>query len=152
MFSRCPCLPFLTADLSTNNQATTKNIIQTLSPGTQRRGQVGRGSLHLAGSRTPSDITLEMFDRQDGYRERKEAFVSDLTGTSMAELLLVCTPIPVGLWLLAEAKVCVLPQESQTTVQFCSATLSKRTALAQLVAPALSYHVLEMSYDIFFPT
>lgn len=39
------------------------------------------------------------------YRERKEASVTDLTGTTMLELLLVSTPIPMGMWLLSEAKV-----------------------------------------------
>ncbi len=34
-----------------------------------------------------------------------EDFVSGLTGTTMLELVLVSIPIPVGLWLLAEAKV-----------------------------------------------
>ncbi|CAM9296987.1 unnamed protein product [Pylaiella littoralis] len=33
-----------------------------------------------------------------------EAFISDLTGTTMLELVLVSVPIPMGLWLLAEAK------------------------------------------------
>lgn len=44
----------------------------------------------------------------DAYRERQEEFISDLTGTTMVELVLVSTPIPMGIWLLAEAKVCVL--------------------------------------------
>lgn len=42
---------------------------------------------------------------EDAYRERMEAFVSDLTGTTMLELVVVSIPIPMGLWLLAEAKV-----------------------------------------------
>ncbi|CAM9158988.1 unnamed protein product [Ectocarpus sp. 4 AP-2014] len=41
----------------------------------------------------------------DAYRERQEEFISDLTGTTMLELVLVSTPIPMGIWLLAEAKV-----------------------------------------------
>ena len=48
-----------------------------------------------------------MFDDDDGdsYRKRKEASVSDLAGTTMLELVLVSTPIPTGIWLLAELKV-----------------------------------------------
>lgn len=42
---------------------------------------------------------------EHAYRERMEAFVSDLTGTTMAELVLVSIPIPMGIWLLGEAKV-----------------------------------------------
>lgn len=44
----------------------------------------------------------------DAYRERQEEFISDLTGTTMLELVLVSTPIPMGIWLLPEAKVCVV--------------------------------------------
>lgn len=39
------------------------------------------------------------------YRVRQEAFVSNLNGTSMAEIVLVCIPIPLGLWVLSETKV-----------------------------------------------
>lgn len=42
---------------------------------------------------------------EHAYRERMEAFVSDLTGTTMAELVLVSIPIPMGIWLLGEVKV-----------------------------------------------
>lgn len=42
---------------------------------------------------------------EGAYRERMEAFVSGLTGTTMLELVVVSIPIPMGLWLLAEAKV-----------------------------------------------
>lgn len=42
---------------------------------------------------------------EHAYRERMEAFVSDLTGTTMVELVLVSVPIPMGIWLLGEAKV-----------------------------------------------
>lgn len=47
----------------------------------------------------------KMLDDEDAYRARKEGSVAGLTGTSMAEILLFSTPIPVGLWLLGEAKV-----------------------------------------------
>lgn len=42
---------------------------------------------------------------EHAYRERMEAFVSGLTGTTMAELVLVSMPIPMGIWLLGETKV-----------------------------------------------
>lgn len=42
---------------------------------------------------------------EHAYRERMEAFVSGLTGTTMAELVLVSIPIPMGIWLLGELKV-----------------------------------------------
>ncbi|CAM9376289.1 unnamed protein product [Hapterophycus canaliculatus] len=45
-----------------------------------------------------------LLEDADAYRERKEAFVSGLAGTTMLELVLVSTPIPMGMWLLAEAK------------------------------------------------
>lgn len=46
-----------------------------------------------------------MLKDSDLYRERKEASISDLTGTTMLELVLVSTPIPIGIWLLSELKV-----------------------------------------------
>lgn len=46
-----------------------------------------------------------LHEDEDVYRERMEAFVSGLTGTSMVELVLVSIPIPMGIWLLGEAKV-----------------------------------------------
>ncbi|CAM9913139.1 unnamed protein product [Scytosiphon promiscuus] len=45
-----------------------------------------------------------LLEDEDTYRERKEAFVSGLAGTTMTELLLVSMPIPMGIWLLEEAK------------------------------------------------
>lgn len=39
------------------------------------------------------------------YRVRQEAFVSNLNGTSMSEIVLVSIPIPLGLWVLSETKV-----------------------------------------------
>lgn len=42
---------------------------------------------------------------ENSYRMRKEASVSDLTGTTMMELVLVSTPIPMSVWLLMEVKV-----------------------------------------------
>lgn len=44
-------------------------------------------------------------DNAVSYRVRQEAFVSNLNGTSMAEIVLVSIPMPLGLWLLSETKV-----------------------------------------------
>lgn len=46
-----------------------------------------------------------MPDGGDDYRARKDASISDLTGTSMHELVLVSSIIPMGIWLHAEIKV-----------------------------------------------
>lgn len=50
-------------------------------------------------------IQAMLREDEHAYRERMEAFVSDLTGTTMVELVLVSIPIPMGIWLLGEAKV-----------------------------------------------
>lgn len=39
------------------------------------------------------------------YRERQISFVSGLSGTTLAELVFVLLPLPVGVWLLAEMRV-----------------------------------------------
>jgi hypothetical protein len=41
----------------------------------------------------------------DEYKAAKEAFVSNLNGTSIWEIILVTVPLPVGLWAYAEMKV-----------------------------------------------
>lgn len=39
------------------------------------------------------------------YRKAQEAFVSNHTGTTMGEILLVTIPLPLALWTYAEIKV-----------------------------------------------
>lgn len=46
-----------------------------------------------------------MIEDSGAYRQRQIDSVSDLTGTTMKELILVTLPLPIGLWLLSEFQV-----------------------------------------------
>ena len=69
-----------------------------------------------------------MNDDGKSYRERKEASISDLTGTTMLELVLVSTPIPMGMWLLAESQVSIIT-DHQRVLDFSLSTVPLRVQL-----------------------
>lgn len=82
-----------------------------------------------------------MLDDGGSYRERKEASISDLTGTTMLELVLVSTPIPMGMWLLAESKVSFLSSHQIINVYFDYSVLTVRLRM-QPHDSCLSYEIV----------